>query len=92
MRLRLRSMVESMRRQQAQARQAAAFTPRRTTPAFQPADRRRTILGRADYVDLWLGLEQGAYAFADDSVVVYQQHTDRGWHRHRGTSMFIVVP
>jgi predicted CoA-substrate-specific enzyme activase len=46
MRLRLRSMVESMRRKRLleSAPAQAHFAPRRTTPAFQKADRRRTIL------------------------------------------------
>jgi predicted CoA-substrate-specific enzyme activase len=47
MRLRLRSMVESMRRQRVEAgleKPGPRFTSRRTTPAFQKADRRRTIL------------------------------------------------
>lgn len=42
MRLRLRSMVESVQRRPAGA--APQFTPRRVTPPFQKADRRRTIL------------------------------------------------
>lgn len=47
MRLRLRSMVESMRRRRQSAGmdgQAVRFTPRRATRLFQKADRRRTIL------------------------------------------------
>jgi len=45
MRLRLRSMIESMQRKQAQKNLAEPrFIPRRTTPAFQKSDRKRTIL------------------------------------------------
>jgi len=44
MRLRLRSMVESLQRRRAGAEPAPHYTPRRVVPLFRKADRRRTIL------------------------------------------------
>jgi hypothetical protein len=40
-------------------------------------DRMRASRGRADYLDLWIGTQQGEQADSNHLVVVHDEHTDR---------------